>query len=256
MIDTHAHYDKDMHKISEEQLVENCFNSGLTGILFAGTDLVTSKQVVDFAKRQGVHACVGVHPSEVDSFSEEFEKFVVANKDKVVAIGEIGLDYYWKPFDKEKQQFVFSSQLDLASRLNLPVVIHQRECTEDCLKIVKTYNDKLTRKGVIHCFSGSVETAKEYVKMGFALGIGGIMTYKNANNLLEVVKSVGLNNIVLETDSPYLSPEPVRHSVNIPSNVVYVAKRISEVLGVDYDLVIKKTDENAERIFALSKFKK
>lgn len=252
MIDTHAHFDNEFYEKSVNEVIEDCFTSGVTGIIFAGTDLTTSKSAIEYTKlHSGVYAVIGVHPSDEQAFDEEFINFVKANKDKIVGVGEIGLDYHFEPFSKERQKEIFVRQIELAIELNLPIVVHQRDCTEDCFNIIKEYAPKLKRKGVIHCYTGSVEIAKQYVALGFMLGIGGVATFKNAKSVVEVIKQIPLENLVVETDSPYLAPEPFRGKVNNPSMVKYVLQKISELKNITFELAEHVTDENAKRMFDL-----
>ena len=252
MIDTHAHFDSEFYDKSVNEVIDDCFNSGVTGIIFAGTDLATSKSVIDYTgMHKGVYAVIGVHPSDEQAFNETFINFVKANKDKIVGIGEIGLDYHFEPFSKERQKEIFIKQLELGVELDLPIVVHQRDCTEDCLSIIKEYAPKLKRKGVIHCFTGSVEIARQYVELGFMLGIGGVVTFKNAKSVVEVIKQIPLESLVVETDSPYLAPEPFRGKVNNPSMVRYVINKISELKNITFDEAERVTDENAKRMFNL-----
>lgn len=252
MIDTHAHFDNEFYDKSVNEVIDDCFDSGVTGIIFAGTDLETSKSVIDYTKlHKGVYAVIGVHPSDEKAFDEEFINFVKLNKDKIVGVGEIGLDYHFEPFSKERQKEIFVKQIELAITLNLPIVVHQRDCTEDCLSIVKEYADKLKRKGVIHCYTGSVEIAKQYVELGFMLGIGGVATFKNAKSVVEVIKQIPLESLVVETDSPYLAPEPFRGKVNNSSMVRYVLQKISELKNIPFEVAECVTDENAKRMFDL-----
>lgn len=252
MIDTHTHYEKDFYSVSCKQLVEDCFNSGVTGMIFSATDLKSAKEVIEYTNyHNGVYAVIGVHPSDEKAYNDEFVSFVKNNVNKIVGIGEIGLDYHFESFSKERQKEVFVSQILLAIELNLPIVVHQRDCTEDCLNIIKEYAPRLKRKGVIHCYTGSYEIAKQYVDMGFMLGIGGVSTFKNAKSVVEVIEKIPLTSLVVETDSPYLAPEPFRGKVNDSSKVKYVIEKISEIKNITYAEAEKVTDENAKRMFNL-----
>ena len=172
----------------------------------------------------------------------KLENIIISNK--VYGIGEIGLDYYHNNENRTEQKELFSDQIDLANKYNLPIVVHTRDSIQDCFDILKTKKIK----GIIHCYSGSVEMAKEFIKLGFFLGIGGVLTFKNSN-LYKVIESIDLESIVLETDSPFLSPEPHRGTKNIPSNVYYVAKRISEIKHISIEEVINTTSNNVRKIF-------
>ena len=252
MIDTHTHFESEFYNVPVDKLIDDCFEKGVTGIVFAGTDLVTTKRALEYTKlRSGVYACAGVHPSDEQAFNDEFVNFVKENKDSFVAVGEIGLDYHFEPFSKERQKEIFIKQILLAIELDKPIVVHQRDCTEDCLAIIKEYAPKLKRKGVIHCYTGSVEIAKEYVKLGFMLGIGGVVTFKNAKSVVEVVKQIPLTSLVVETDSPYLAPEPFRGKTNCSSLVRFVIEKISEIKDLPFFEVERVTDENAKKMFNL-----
>lgn len=186
---------------------------------------------------------VGIHPENIDDTNlDEIEKIIINNK--VYAVGEIGLDYYWVQDNKEKQQELFKKQIELAIKYNLPVVVHSRKAMQDTFDILTSYDVK----GVLHCYSGSYEMAKEFVKRGFKLGIGGVSTFKNSK-LNEVIEKIDLKDLLLETDSPYLTPEPYRGEQNIPSNIYYVAKKIAEIKGLSTEEVILKTTQNALEFF-------
>ena len=189
-----------------------------------------------------------MHPHNASEYSESDEKFIKDNIEDIDVIGEIGLDYFYDFAPHDTQIEVFEKQMQLALELKKPVSLHCREAHGDFMEILRKYQGVT---GVVHCFSGSVEVARESVKLGYMLGIGGSYTFKNGKKLKEVVKEVGLNNIVLETDSPYLAPEPIRGSVNIPQNTLIVAKAISDELGVSLDEVLKKTTNNAIKIFKI-----
>ena len=203
-------------------------------------------------KYENVFMCIGLHPSEISSFNDENIKYIeetIKNNKKIVAVGEIGLDYYYGKDTKEKQIELFISQLEIASKLNMPVVIHTRDAVKDTIEILKKYN----LKGVIHCFNGSLETAREYISLGYLLGIGGVITFKNSNLPL-VISLLDINNLVLETDSPYLSPEPYRGKQNEPKNIPIIAKKISDIKGVSPDEVAFITSNNVIQLFDLKKF--
>lgn len=242
-VDTHAHIPVD----KKHEFIDNAINSDVKVIINASEDLETSKTSILLSKEfPNVFACIGVHPSNADDFDlNDIKKFVeLIENNKVVAIGEIGLDYYWTKDNKEKQIEVFKAFLNLASEYNLPVVVHSRDAINDTINILKEYDVK----GVIHCFSGSLEVAREYLKLGFALGIGGVVTFKNSK-LNEVVKKIPKENILLETDSPFLSPEPYRGKPNESKNIPIIAHCIAENLGIDIKEVADITTANAKRIF-------
>ena len=250
IFDTHAHYDDEQFDTDRDELLKSMNEAGVGTIVNVSASVESWDDTLKLTKEYPfVYGAVGVHPDYVGDLNEENFAYLeeVAKKDKIVAIGEIGLDYYWDKEGHDVQKEWFTRQLDLAIKLNLPVIIHSREAAADTFEIMKEYADKV--RGVIHCYSYSPEQAKEYVKMGFYIGIGGVVTFKNAKKLKEVVENIPLDRIVLETDCPYLSPEPNRGKRNSSKNLVYVAKEISELKGVSYEEVIKVTSENARALY-------
>lgn len=245
LIDTHLHLFNEDYDIDE--VISRAMDAGVKYLIVSGSDLVDNKfneKLLD--TYDNVFLSVGYHPSCALDVSDEDLNYLedLIKLDRVVAIGEIGLDYHYGKDDRDKQIELFRFQLDLAVRYNLPVVIHTRDAFLDTYNILKEYN----LKGVIHCFSGSVEVAKKYLSLGYYLGIGGVVTFKNSK-LKDVVKEIGLSKIVLETDSPYLSP--YRGEVNEPCNVRYICDFISEYLGISFDEVSLVTTGNACRLFDL-----
>lgn len=251
IIDTHAHVVDEKITKTPKEVLETFFSKGGDKFFAISTNMEDSAIVLKICKDfENAYPVVGIHPHFADKIGgNDFEKLEDFVKE-ATAIGEIGLDYYYEFSDREKQKEVFKKQLDLAVKYNKPICVHTREATEDTLSILRNYP---TIKGIIHCFGGSVETAKEYIKMGYYLGIGGVLTFKNSTKLKEVVKTVGLEHIVLETDSPYLSPEPFRGQENEAFNVTIVAKKIAELLEVDETEVFEKTTQNVFKIFKLDK---
>lgn len=199
-----------------------------------------------------MYAAVGVHPDEVGALNEEtFARMKeLFAKPKVVAVGEIGLDYYWDNEAHDLQKKWFIRQLELARELDLPVLIHSREAAADTMEIMKQYGQGLN--GVIHCYSYSKEMAREYVDMGYYIGVGGVVTFKNARKLKETVEEIPLSSILLETDCPYLAPEPNRGKRNSSLNLIYVAEKIAEIKGVTCEEVIAQTEANARKMYRLS----
>lgn len=245
LIDTHLHLFNENYNIDE--VISRAKDAGVKYLIVSGSDLVDNrfnKELLD--TYDNVFLSVGYHPSCALDVSDEDLNYLedLIKFDRVVAIGEIGLDYHYGKDDRDKQIELFRFQLDLAVRYNLPVVIHTRDAFLDTYNILKEYN----LKGVIHCFSGSVEVAKKYLSLGYYLGIGGVVTFKNSK-LKDVVKELGLSKIVLETDSPYLSP--YRGEVNEPCNVRYICDFISEYLEISSDEVSLVTTGNACRLFDL-----
>ena len=243
MIDTHAHIVSEYYD-DIDLLVKELIEKNIIGVINNATNYKEALEIIELSKKYNnfLYAAIGIHPENVEEDINKIENLIKENK--IVAIGEIGLDYHWRKDNKEEQKEVFIKQLKLSKKYNLPVIIHTRDSIQDCLDIIKKQNVR----GIMHCFSGSYEMAKEFIKYGFKLGIGGVLTFKNSK-LYEVIEKVDLEDIVLETDSPYLSPEPFRGTKNIPSNVLYVAKKIAEIKNISVEKVIEKTTENARNIF-------
>ena len=247
-IDTHCHLSIEDYDNIDDVIKENR-NNNIDKIIISGCTKSSIIESLDLSsKYDDVYVTIGFHPSEADITTKDDLKFLeksLSNK-KVVGIGEIGLDYHYGKENVERQKKLFISQLDLAKKYNLPVVIHSRDATQDTIDILKSYD----LRGDIHCFSGSLETAKIYISMGYYLGIGGVVTFKNSS-LYKVIEKIGLSNIVLETDSPYLSPEPFRGTKNTSKNVPIIANRIAEILNIDVSEVSKITYSNAVKLFDL-----
>ena len=247
-IDTHCHLSLEDYDDIDLVIKENRENN-VSKIIISGYSRDTIKETLDLiSKYPDVYATIGYHPSEAD-ITNESDLIVLEEqlqREKVVGIGEIGLDYHYGNDNKEKQIELFRKQMEIAEKYKLPVVIHSRDATEDTINILKEYNVI----GDMHCFSGSLETAKIYINMGYKLGIGGVVTFKNSN-LYKVVESVGLENIILETDSPYLTPEPFRGKQNSSKYIPYIAKRIAEILNISVEEVAEITTENACSLFDL-----
>ena len=252
IFESHAHYDDEQFDDDRESLLENLYENGVETVVNIGASLESCKGTLDIANKYAhVYAAIGIHPDMVGELNEETFAWLKAQfqNPKVVAVGEIGLDYYW---DKEKhdvQKKWFIQQLQLAEELDLPVVIHSREATEDTLAIIKEYGKSL--KGVVHCFSGSVEIAKEYVKMGYYLGIGGVVTFKNSKKLKEVVEAVPLDSLVVETDCPYLAPTPFRGKRNSSLLLPYVVQEIAGIKQVSYEEVVATTRKNGKKLYGI-----
>lgn len=248
IFDTHAHYDDEAFDGDREALIAQLFSEkGVCGIVNQGTTVETSRTSVELAHSfEGMYAAVAIHPECVDEKSIDELEIIrsLAADEKVVAIGETGLDYYYeKPRDLQKE--VFRRQIQLAKELSLPVVIHDREAHGDTMEILR----ELKPQGILHCFSGSVESAGEIVKMGMYIGVGGVVTFRNARKTVEVVEAIPLESIVLETDCPYLAPVPFRGKRNDSSMIQFVAQRIAEIKGVTAQEVLRITCENAMRVY-------
>jgi len=252
IFDSHAHYDDRQFDIDREELLKSLPESGVGTVVNVSASYESWERCVEMAaKYPYIYAAVGTHPDEVGVLNEETfaEMKEWCKKKKVVAIGEIGLDYYWdnQPHDVQKKWFI--RQLELARELNLPVIIHSREAAADTMEIMKEHAKGL--QGVIHCYSYSREHAEEYVKMGFYIGIGGVVTFKNAKKLKEVAAVIPLERILLETDCPYLAPVPYRGKRNQSSYIQYVAEEIAQIKGIDAEEVIAVTEENARKMYHL-----
>lgn len=253
IFDTHAHYDDKQFDEDREELLTGMAETGVGTIVNVGASLTGCRRAMELADRfPFVYAAVGVHPDEVGLLNEETfaELTGWCSRRKVVAVGEIGLDYYWdtEPRDLQKEWFV--RQLDLARRMRLPVNIHSRDAAEDTFRIMKEHAEGIP--GIIHCFSGSKELATEYVKLGFYIGIGGVITFKNGKKLKQVAKETPLSRIVLETDCPYLAPEPYRGKRNHSGYIKYVAEEIARLKEITYDEVVEQTEQNAREVYGLN----
>lgn len=252
IFDTHAHYDDKAFDEDREELLSSMPLKGVGLILDPGCDVISSKTALALAERYPfVYAAVGIHPEELgdDPHGALEEIRQLAAHEKCRAIGEIGLDYYWDVSRKEEQKEIFAAQLALACELDLPVIVHDREAHGDCLEIVSRFP---AARGVFHCFSGSAETAEELLQRGWYLGFDGPVTYKNARKALEVLAITPLERLLVETDSPYMSPVPMRGKRNDSSNLVYIINKIAEVKGLAPKEIERITFENGKRLFRIS----
>ena len=252
LIDIHAHLTDDKYLNEVQDVILRAKEFGLERIVTCGSDYQSSKKAVELANNNDiVYAVIGVHPEDVAYFNSEVESFLRDNSknEKVIAIGEIGLDYHYEGFNKELQKEVFLKQLKLASEVGLPVVIHSRDATGDMLEILKSNKNLLSNGGIMHCFSGSVETLREVINLGLSVSFGGAITFKNSRNAKELILNVPTNKFVLETDCPYLCPEPFRGQRNEPKNVCLVAKKVAEILELSEEEVADITTQNAKNIF-------
>lgn len=249
LIDSHAHLTSDDFNEDRSFLIKDLSNFAVNYAIMPACDLENSYETVKLAEKyENLYAQVGFHPENIESFDdssiEKLEK--LAKNPKVVAIGEIGLDYYWQDDNKDEQKEIFIKQLDLARKLKLPVVIHSRDSIDDCLEILKDYKDL---KVQIHCFSYSYIHLMECMKRGYYISIGGVVTYKNADNEKNAAINVDLDKLMLETDSPYLSPEPYRGRRNDPRKIVEVAREIANLRGMKLSKLAKRTSKNAMEFF-------
>lgn len=251
LIDSHAHLDDDRFSEDREKVINSLKENGISLVINPGSDLQSSISSVKLSEEyDNIYAAVGVHPhsaSEMDEGTIEILK-AFGKREKVVAIGEIGLDYYYDNSPRDVQRKWFKRQIQLAKELNLPIIVHSRDANQETFDMIKDESDgKLT--GVLHCYSGSPEMAKEYVKMGFYISLGGPVTFKNSKLPKEVAKTVPINRLLVETDSPYLTPEPHRGKRNEPLYVRHVAAMIAELRGMTIDDLSKATSENTKKLF-------
>ncbi len=252
IFDTHAHYDDQQFEEDRRELLNSMADQGVGTIVNVSASYASCGRVVDLVQGYPfMYAAVGVHPDHVGSLNEEsFARMKeLFGRDKVIAVGEIGLDYYWDNESRKVQKKWFIRQLKLARELELPVLIHSREAAADTMEIMKEYAQGL--RGVIHCYSYSKEMAKEYVKMGFLIGVGGVVTFKNARRLKETVEEIPLESIVLETDCPYLAPVPYRGKRNNSAYIRYVAEEIAGLKGITCEEVVICTEQNAKKLYGL-----
>lgn len=245
-VDTHCHiFKSDYDNIDE--VLNNASNNNVKYYINNGSDREYNKEVLELVKQyDNMYGALGIHPETVDDYSLDDIEFIKNNlsNEKIVAIGEIGLYYHYTKENKDEQIKLLEMQLSLAEEYNLPVIIHSRDATEDTINTLKKFNCR----GTIHSFSGSIETAKIYIKMGYLLGVNGVITFKNCN-IKDVIKEVGLDNIVLETDSPYLTPVPYRGMQNNPSHILDIAKFVSELYNVSLEELSYRTNENIKRMY-------
>lgn len=242
MIDTHCHviseYYDDIYSVINKM--------GNDTIIISGTNDKDNLEVIKLCdKYPNVYGTIGIHPTEIKNITSDSFKIIEdnINNPKIVGIGEIGLDYYWEKNNKEKQKEIFIKQIDLARKFNKPIVVHTRDSINDAYNILK--NHAIGLKVDIHCFSSSLEMANNFIKIGCKLGIGGVLTFKNNKSLKEVVENIDLSNIILETDSPFLTPEPFRGKKNEPFNIIYVAEEIARIKKIKLEEVLKITTKNA-----------
>lgn len=252
IIDTHAHYDDEQFDADRESLLAQMQDAGIGLIVNAGSTVPSWDKIIKLTEEyQFLYGAIGVHPDEVGALDEEqFARMsALLDQEKIIALGEIGLDYYWDNESHDLQKKWFIRQLELAREKNMPVIIHSREAAADTMEIMKQYAAGM--RAVIHCYSYSAEMAKEYVKMGYSIGVGGVVTFKNAKKLKQVVEEIPLSSIVLETDCPYLAPVPYRGKRNCSLYLPYVAEQIAELKGVTVEEVKRQTEINSRELYGL-----
>ena len=250
IFDSHAHYDDAKFDNDRDELIKSMLDKNVNTIINCGTDIDNSNKCINISKRfERVYCALGVHPHEADSVNNDFiEKLknLFAFK-KAIAVGEIGLDYHYDLSKRENQIDIFEKQIKLALEINKPIIVHDREAHKDTLDLLKKYKPK----GVIHCFSGSVEMAREIINLGMYIGIGGAVTFKNAKKIVDVVKQTPLNRILLETDAPYMTPVPYRGTRCNSEHILFTAQKISEIKCIDTNKILEDSTENACNLFSI-----
>ncbi len=246
LVDTHCHVFLEYYE-DLEQVITRAKDKGVGALIVNGYDMSSNKEVLELVKKYDiVYGALGIQPENLDELNDENISFIEEhiNDDKIVAVGEIGLDYHYD-LDKERQKDLFKRQLDIARKYNKPVIVHSRDCIQETYDILKMYNIK----GIMHCYSGSVEMAKKFVKIGFFLGIGGISTFKNSRKVVEVIKNIPIEYILLETDCPYLTPEPYRGKRNEPAYIPLILERICSLKSLNYKDVEEVMTSSILRLF-------
>ena len=247
MVDTHCHLYNNYYD-NIDDIINKIKKSGVRAIIINGTDINNNKEILELVNKYDiVYGALGFHPTELEDFNDKdlnwLEEHI--NDNKIVAIGEIGLDYHYDNIDKQKQLYVFKRQLEIANKYNKPVIVHSRDSIGDTYNILK----ESKCRGSIHCYSGSLEMAREFIKIGFYIGVGGVVTFKNSKNLIDVIKNIDLEYILMETDSPYLTPEPHRGKKNDSSYLIYILDKIAFLKGIDKDKVDVTIDNNVRKLF-------
>lgn len=251
IFDTHAHYTMEDFENDRDELLSSLPTKGVKHILLAASCLETSRQNIEISDRYDyIYSSVGVHPHCIDETPDDYLQTLNQLKEnkKVVAIGEIGVDYHYDGYDRDLQLKFFEEQLILANKLNLPVIIHSRDATKDCMDLLKKHRPK----GVMHCFSGSAETAKEVISLGMSISFTGVITFKNAKKAIEALKVIPMDKIMLETDCPYMAPEPLRGKRSDSSMIIYIAKKIAETKNISTQEVLDITCENSKKLFNIT----
>lgn len=251
IFESHAHYDDEAFNEDRETLLASMQENGIGTIINVGASIASTQSTIALTQQYPfLYGAAGVHPSETAELDEDKLCWLEqqCRREKIVAVGEIGLDYHWPEPDRALQKYWFEKQLELAARVNLPLIIHSREAAKDTLDIMKAHHTQDSR-GVIHCFSYTKEIAQEYISMGYYIGIGGVITFSNAKKLKEAAAAIPIEKILLETDCPYLAPVPNRGKRNSSLNLPYVAQEIAQIKGISREEVVSITSENAQRLF-------
>lgn len=253
LFDTHSHLNAEQFAEDLQEVIARMKEAGVSYTVVVGFDEITIKKAMELAETYDfIYAAVGWHPVDAIDMTEDHLKWLeeLAAHPKVVALGEMGLDYYWDKSSKEVQQEVFRKQIQLAKKVNLPIIIHNRDATQDIVTILEEENAAEVG-GIMHCFSGSVEVAKKCIEMNFLISLGGPVTFKNAKKPKEVAMEIPMEKLLIETDCPYLTPHPFRGKRNEPSYVKLVAEEIANLKGLSYEEVAAKTTENAKKLFCI-----
>ena len=253
IFETHAHYDDEQFDSGREALLASLPDCGIKRVVNVGASIASTRNSIELAEKYDfIYAAVGVHPSEIEELNEERFNWLreLTKLEKVVAVGEIGLDYYWdkEPEVQERQRYWFKRQMELAKEANLPIIVHSRDAAADTLQVMKEAHAEEI-PGVIHCYSYSPEIAQEFIKMGYYIGVGGVVTFKNAKKLKETVEQIPLERILLETDCPYMAPEPYRGKRNDSRYIPYIVEKIAELKQVSIEEVEEITWRNAMNLY-------
>lgn len=253
IVDSHSHIDDEKFDIDREEVVSLFDENKIDFIVDPASDVKSSEKIVEIVKKfSRVYGAVGIHPHEVEDITDDDLKKIynLSFSNKIVAIGEIGLDYYYDNSPREKQKEIFRKQLEIAKKRNFPVIIHTREAMQDTFDILSEFKGDIT--GVMHCYTGSFEMAEKFINLGFYISISGVVTFKNATNVREMAKKIKLDNLLIETDSPYLTPEPNRGKRNESKFVWLVAQKLSELKNIEINNLIYNTNSNARNLFKIN----
>lgn len=260
LFDSHAHYNDEKFDNDRKEIIEQTLKNGVSNFVVAGYNIESSKKALNIVKEyKGLYSIVGISPNDIEDIKEdkdidtnilEIEKLIKTDdNEKIVAVGEIGLDYYWNKENKELQKIIFKKQIELANKYNLPIVIHTRDAINDTLEIIK--NNEVKNRGIFHCCPLNRELVKEALKLGYYISLSGVVTFKNAKNANEIIEMIPENRILIETDSPYLAPEPVRGTRNNCMNVKYVAEKIGKIKNKTLEEIADITNKNTKTIFKI-----
>ena len=260
LFDSHAHYNDEKFDNDRKEIIEQTLKNGVSNFIVAGYNIESSKKALNIVKEyKELYSIVGISPNDIEDIKEdkdidtnilEIEKLIKTDdNEKIVAVGEIGLDYYWNKENKELQKIIFKKQIELANKYNLPIVIHTRDAINDTLEIIK--NNEVKNRGIFHCCPLNRELVKEALKLGYYISLSGVVTFKNAKNANEIIEMIPEKRILIETDSPYLAPEPVRGTRNNCMNVKYVAEKIGKIKNKTLEEIADITNKNTKTIFKI-----